>query len=149
MIPSSNPTNTNLKIVIDTNLFLSVFAFRGQMGNHIIDLVINRKLDMYFSPALKQEIKKKFEFFKVSNTAFEEVMEFVDTKGILLEPHITIEKSRDIKDNFLLELSETASADYLVTRDDDLLVLKKWKNTEIIKPEGFLPLLRKLKLLIP
>lgn len=147
MMPSSNPTNTNLKIVIDTNLFLSVFAFRGHMGNHIIDLIINRKLDMYFSPALKQEIKKKFEFYKVSNTVIEAVMEFLDTKGILLEPHITIEESRDKKDNFLLELSEAANADYLVTRDEDLLVLKRWKNTEIIKPEDFLPLLRKMRLL--
>ncbi len=147
MTLSSNPTNTILKIVIDTNLFLSVFAFRGQMVNLIFDLVISRKLDMYFSPILKQELKKKFEFFQVSDTVFEEVMEFVNTKGILIEPHITIEKSRDIKDNFLLELSEAANADYLVTRDEDLLVFKKWKNTEIIKPEDFLPLLRKMKLL--
>ncbi len=147
MTPSSNPTNTTLKIVIDTNLFLSVFVFRGQMVNLIFDLVISRKLDMYFSPALKQELKKKFEFFKVNDKVFEEVMEFVNTKGILIEPHITIEKSRDLKDDFLLELSEAVNADYLVTRDEDLLVFKKWKNTKIIKPEDFLPLLRKMKLL--
>ena len=147
MTPSSSLTNTTLKIVIDTNLFLSVFAFRGQVVNLIFDLVISRKLAMYFSPAFRQELKKKFEFFKVSDKVFEEVIEFVNTKGILIKPHITIEKSRDIKDNFLLELSEAANADYLVTRDEDLLVFKKWKNTEIIKPEDFLPLLRKMKLL--
>ena len=147
MMPSSNPTNTNLKIVIDTNLFLSVFAFRGQMVNLLIDLVINRKLEMYYSPALKEDLKKKFEFFKVSKTVIDDVMEFINTKGILLEPNITIEKSRDKKDNFLLELAETANADYLVTRDEDLLVFKKWKNTKIIKPEDFLPLLRDLKLI--
>ena len=147
MMPSSNPTNTNLKIVIDTNLFLSVFAFRGQMVNLLIDLVINRKLEMYYSPALKEELKKKFEFFKVSKTVIDDVMEFINTKGILLEPNITIEKSRDKKDNFLLELAEAANADYLVTRDEDLLVFKKWKNTKIIKPEDFLPLLRDLKLI--
>lgn len=147
MMPSSNPTNTNLKIVIDTNLFLSVFAFRGQMVNLLIDLVINRKLEMYYSPALKEELKRKFEFFKVSKTVIDDVMEFINTKGILLEPNITIEKSRDKKDNFLLELAEAANVDYLVTRDEDLLVFKKWKNTKIIKPEDFLPLLRDLKLI--
>jgi len=140
---SSNPTNTR-KIVIDTNLFLSVFAFRGQMGNLIIDLVIAQKLTLYVSPALKQEIKRKFDFFHVSNTVSEEVMEFLNTKGMLIVPNITIEQSRDAKDNFLLELSEAGNADYLVTRDEDLLILKKWKNTEIIKPENFLPLLRKM-----
>src|SRR4051794_25762663 len=126
MIPSSNPTNINLKIVIDTNLFVSVFAFHGQMVNHIFDLVINGKLFMYFSPALRREIQKKFVFFKVSEETTETVLEFVQTKGVLLEPSITIDEARDNKDNFLLELSEAANAHYLITRDEDLLILKTW-----------------------
>ena len=37
--------------------------------------------------------------------------------------------------------------DYLITRDNDLLVLKKRKETEIILPEDFLPLLRKMNVI--
>jgi uncharacterized protein len=66
---------------------------------------------------------------------------------LIVHPAIAVDKSRDIKDNFLLELSEVTDAEYLITRDNDLLVLKKWKNTTIIMPEDFLPLLREMNLL--
>ena len=74
-------------------------------------------------------------------------MLFVEKKGVSINPDISIERSRDKKDNFLLELSEVAKADYLVTRDNDLLILRKWKDTTIIMPEDFLPKLRNLGLL--
>jgi predicted nucleic acid-binding protein len=71
-------------------------------------------------------------------------MRFVEKKGILVEPTVKIEKSRDSNDNFLLELAETTQANYVITRDKDLLVLENWKDTIIIKPEDFLPHLRRL-----
>lgn len=144
---SSDLSNIPLKIVVDTNLYLSLFVFRSTMLHHIFELVTDEKLTLYLSPAQITEIKKKFEFFEVKQQVQEKAMLFVDSRGILVEPTITIEKSRDIKDNFLLELSETAYADYLVTRDNDLLVLEKWKETKIITPEDFLPLLREMKIL--
>jgi len=39
---------------------------------------------------------------------------------------------RDPKDNFLLELAVDGKADYLITGDDDLLVLKTVKKTQIV-----------------
>jgi hypothetical protein len=45
---------------------------------------------------------------------------------------------RDPSDDYLLALAKTAGADFLVTRDEDLLVLKKHGNTEIIHVGEFL-----------
>ena len=39
---------------------------------------------------------------------------------------------RDPKDNFLLELAVDGKANYLITGDDDLLVLKTFEKTKII-----------------
>ena len=39
---------------------------------------------------------------------------------------------RDKKDNFLLDLSVSGNADYLVTGDDDLLTLNPFHNVNII-----------------
>jgi hypothetical protein len=39
MMPSSNLIKGNLKIAIDTNLFISVFVFRGKMVRTIFELV--------------------------------------------------------------------------------------------------------------
>jgi predicted nucleic acid-binding protein len=45
---------------------------------------------------------------------------------------------RDPKDNFLLNLAIDSKADYLVTGDDDLLILDRVENTKIIKMKDFL-----------
>ena len=146
-MPSSTPTNTPLKIVVDTNQFISVFVFRGQLTKLIFDLVFNGEMAMYVSPILIKEIREKLRFHGASKQTEIDVMTFIDEKGILVEPTIKISVCRDKEDNFALELSETADSNYLITRDKDLLTHKRWKNTDIIMPEDFLPLLRKMKLL--
>ncbi|MDQ3099857.1 MAG: putative toxin-antitoxin system toxin component, PIN family [Bacteroidota bacterium] len=44
---------------------------------------------------------------------------------------------RDPKDDHLLALAKTAKAHYLLTGDSDLLVLKKYGRTQIVKPAAF------------
>ncbi len=144
---SSDLPDTPLKIVVDTNLYLSLFVFRSTMLHHIFELVTEEKLTLCISPTQIEELQKKFEFFEVKKAVQEKATLFVNAKSTLIHPTATIKASRDIKDDFLLELAEAAEADYLITRDKDLLVFKKWKNTKMIMPEDFLPLLRKMSLL--
>jgi len=144
---SSNNQRDPLKIVVDTNLYLSLFVFRSTMLHYIFELVIEDKLLLFTSPAQLQEIKKKFTEFAVPHDVEEMSIFFISSKATLLRPTMTIQESRDTTDNFLLELSEFAHADYLVTRDNDLLVLKKRKHTDMILPEDFLPLLRKMNVI--
>ena len=111
----------------------------------ILELVLNKKLTLFVSPPLKTELTKKPTEFNVPQQLQDEIMLFIDTRATLLDPTVKIEKSRDRDDNFLLELAETAQAEFLITRDKDVLVLEQWKNTKIVMPEAFLPLLRELK----
>ena len=149
MIPSWTTTSTTLNIVVDTNQFLSVFVFRGMMMQLVFDLVLEKKINMYISLALKNELLEKFQFFKVSDQVQDKVMSFIEQRGILIEPVVKVDVCRDKKDNFVLELAESSKADYIITRDKDLLELpnKRWKNTKIVKPEEFLSYLRRNKLL--
>ena len=52
--------------------------------------------------------------------------------GIMTETHSIINKCRDPNDNFLLELAIDGKANYQVSGDKDLLILKKTKNCKII-----------------
>ena len=45
--------------------------------------------------------------------------------------------SRDPKDNYLLSLSKDGKAKYLVTGDPDLLVIKQFGQTKIVKMAEF------------
>lgn len=58
--------------------------------------------------------------------------------ALQVEPQITVAACRDPDDNYLLALSEASGADFLVTRDQDLLVLERWKDTRILPPHEFL-----------
>jgi putative PIN family toxin of toxin-antitoxin system len=52
------------------------------------------------------------------------------------------QRSRDIKDDIFLSCAVAAGARYLVTRDDDLLVLEKPFGIQTITPARFFVLLR-------
>ena len=106
----------------------------------IIDLALDSKLQIYTSADLSKEIFKKLHYFGADETILTKTTAVLDN-CIFVIPTIKVTACRDQEDNFLLELAETAQADYLITRDKDLLDLK-WKETKIVKPEEFLPLIR-------
>ncbi len=135
-----------LKIVLDTNMFISGFIFHG-MIKAVFGLLLENKLQMYISPKLKAEVTAKFKVFSTTKQEQDEMYQFLEEKGVVVKPKIKVTACRDPKDNFVLELAETVQAKYIITRDKDLLELKEWKNTEIIKPEDFLPILRTMKLI--
>lgn len=65
--------------------------------------------------------------------------------SVLWEPKLVLRTCRDPDDNYLLALAETSQANYLVTRDEDLLSLKQWKDTRIIYPARLLTILEELQ----
>ncbi len=137
-----------LKIVLDTNIYLSGFLYGG-MTEQILDLVVENKLQLLVSPALKKEVIKKFRVLGASKETTEKVTVFIDYQCQAVSPKVKVTICRDAKDNFLLELAESGKADFIITRDKDLLELpqKRWKDSKIMKPEDFLPFLRKIKLI--
>lgn len=52
--------------------------------------------------------------------------------------------SRDIKDNKVLSCAVEAKADYIVTGDKDLLVLKSYQGIKIVTPRELLSVLTKI-----
>lgn len=136
------------KVVLDTNMFLSAFLFHGNT-KIIFDLILENRLHLYVSSELKNEVLNKMGKYDATKRVKNEIMYFFRERSTTKEPKIELNICRDPKDNFLLELAETAKADYLITRDKDLLSLPKnvLKITKIITPEAFLPLLRTKKLI--
>lgn len=137
-----------LKVVLDTNIFISAFIYHG-MSKIILDLVLKNKIKFCVSRDLKKEVLEKLKEFGAEEQEVSDAKLFLDTKGIFITPNIEVKVCRDPKDNFILELAETCKADYIITRDKDLLDLpdKTWKNARIVKPEEFLSYLRHMKLL--
>ncbi len=127
------PKNKPLKLIIDTNLWISFII--SKKLNLLDPFLISEKAKLLFSKELIAEIQqtvkkpKLRKYFK--ENAFEEMLSIFEPFIDLIEVECIITICRDVKDNFLLELAKDGKADYLLTGDKDLLELKKFGKTKI------------------
>jgi hypothetical protein len=125
----------NKKIVIDTNIWISFLITKD--FSFLDKFIENGKLKLIFSKELYSEFldvieRPKFKkYFHKSD--IQRLTQIIDKFGILVEVTSQIEKCRDIKDDFLLNLVIDSNADFLVTGDLDLLEIKQINNTKILK----------------
>lgn len=133
------------KIVLDTNVIFSALAF-DKMVEQVFKTVIDNKDKFlaYRSLETQAELEEKLKskkFLKYRNFSVEQISEVLDyycENSVLVTSLFTVSKSRDSKDNKFLELAKTVQADYLITGDKDLLVLKEFEGCKILKPSEFL-----------
>lgn len=137
-----------LKVVIDTNVIISAVIGKSATLVKIYNSFVNNLFTPILSPSLQEEIlnvvKKPHlrRYFRAREIKrFKELIK-VDT--ILVIPTKKILICRDAKDNILLETSLEAKADFIVTGDKDLLVLKSFFGIPIIEPHKFSNLLNKI-----
>lgn len=128
------------RIVIDTNIFVS-FLITGSFSK-LYKLLESHKVILLFSEELLQEfldvvkrpkLKKYFSEKDVSK-----VLDGIQYYADYIEVSTNVNVCRDANDNFLLALCYDGKADYLITGDDDLLVIKKYKHTSIVKISDYL-----------
>ena len=133
----------NKKIILDTNLWISFLI--SKKFSQIDKLIENKKITLIFSDELIEEFVDvvrlpKFEKY-FSKSDVEKLLECFDQYGELIKVKSDVNICRDEKDNFLLNLSIDSKADYLITGDNDLLVLKQIEKTKIITFTDFIQLI--------
>jgi putative PIN family toxin of toxin-antitoxin system len=121
------------KLVIDTNLWISWLI--GNKKTPLSKLLSDKTVEIF---SCADQIDELFEVIERSkfrkhfhNENLAEFKLFFLDAVIILDVKIKIKASRDPKDDYLLALAKTANADYLLTGDQDLLILKKFENTRI------------------
>ncbi|MEI6728554.1 MAG: putative toxin-antitoxin system toxin component, PIN family [bacterium] len=132
-----------MKIIFDTNIYFSAFVFDRKILN-LLDKVFQEH-SVYLSENTFKEITSKLtgDKIKAINKGYseEKVNEFltkIDRESFIVKPNTTVTICRDPHDNMFLELALFVKADYLVTGDNDLLVIKEFQGTKILKPSQFL-----------
>ena len=132
--------NKTMKIVIDTNIFISFLL--NDTYSKLDKYLQANNVQILFSEELLNELlnvvgRPKFKKY-FSQNEIEGLLNNIHIHGDFVKVVSTVDICRDKKDNFLLALCLDGSADYLVTGDQDLLVLKKFKKTVILKIVDFL-----------
>lgn len=138
-----------VRAVIDTNVIVSALIRpQGTAG------VLWRRLGegaftAVFSPELIDEIAavlghpKIRAKYRTIPKDLEDIAALFALRGDLVTCEERIRICRDPDDDFLLDTAVSGNADYLVTGNEDLLTLKKFRRTRVVRPAAFLAILGK------
>ncbi len=125
-----------MKIVLDTNVIIDGIKDDYSYEKQIIDAVRKGEIEAFANHQTLRENKlimrrliENPEYENEINNLFSQINQVVNRKQINIV--------RDPEDNKILESAVEAEADYLVTRDNDLLSLEKYQEVEIVTPSQF------------
>jgi uncharacterized protein len=122
------------RIIIDTNLWISFLLTKDlkKLDHKILSGSIKllfslESIEEFLTVVDRPKLKK---YFTLSDV--EKLIELFDIYGEVIEVKSKVNLCRDTKDNFLLALAKASKADFLITGDLDLLVLKEFESTRIL-----------------
>lgn len=128
-----------MKVVFDTNVFVSAFLFPASQGEQALLLAHRRKVDLFSSVPILTEtarvLRTKFDQPEKDITA---VLKMIGRAATIVRPVRTIRVLDDAPDNRILECAVTVEADLVVTGDHHLLRLKEFEGIPIVRLGDFL-----------
>ena len=132
-----------MKIVIDSNVFISSFFYGGN-PRKVFDRVTNGLDDLYISDEILIEIASVMSRpkFDVTKQKIEEYIKIIEYFSLKIIPQKIIETIvRDKADHIIIQCAYESNAKFIVTGDNDLLVLKEYENIQIVNPKQYLDII--------
>ncbi len=134
-----------MRIVLDTNVLIAAFATQG-LCHAVFEVCVDQHQIVLSEQILKEFASNLKRKLKAPASVVDDAVRF-------LKDHSSIHKiekkperiSRDSNDDHVLALAGETNVDYVITGDQDLLILKKYKKVPIILPREFWEILRRKK----
>jgi putative PIN family toxin of toxin-antitoxin system len=142
-----------LRVVFDTTILVSAFltartrgvaaellqrCSEGVFTLYVSDAILNETEDVLLNRA---HLRRRFQYTDVA------VRDYCRTAGTLATVLRNVPITpvvRDPNDDMIIACAIAAEADYLVTRDKDLLELRSHRHVTVLAPEALIALLRSM-----
>jgi putative PIN family toxin of toxin-antitoxin system len=133
-----------IRAVVDTNILIrALIKPQGTVGPVLTHLRHGRYTLLYADPLLDElvaklalpQIRGKYH---LDDEDVETVLALILLRGELVVPQRRITVCRDPQDDIVLEVAVEGQADFIVTGDNDLLVLHPFEGIPIVGPAEFL-----------
>ncbi len=138
------------RVVLDSVVAVSAFLTTGLTAELIYQC--QERVHLYTAEEILQEIRRvlleknhirdRYNYSMADVGIFLTHLREISTIVRHLPKIVVIE--RDPKDDMIVACAVAASADYIVSRDKDLLDLGKYRHIQIVSPENFMQILRNL-----
>jgi putative PIN family toxin of toxin-antitoxin system len=128
-----------MKVVFDTNVFVSAFIVPGSKGEEALLLAHRRKVDLYTSvPILTETTRILRTKFNQPERDVLAALKQISRAATIVRPTRTVRVLEDVPDNRILECALSAQADLVVTGDHHLLALKEFEGIPLVRLADFL-----------
>jgi putative PIN family toxin of toxin-antitoxin system len=128
-----------MRVVFDTNIFVSAFVIPGSLAEKAILKVIEGDDILLLSKEMLDEL------LHVLSTKFGRDREEISRLAVILSemvewvrPTLRISVLNDEPDNRILECAFSGKADFIVTGDKKMLEVKEYEKTRIISLNAYL-----------
>lgn len=131
----------NYKVVVDTNIFVSSFL-GSKNAKLIVRDIFSEQHQIVMSHEQLQEIKAvllrpKFSKY-IHPYELDEFLSLLSLKIIVPSNYGKISDCRDAKDNMILEAAVYGNANFIISGDEDLLILNPYCWIKILSPIAFI-----------
>jgi putative PIN family toxin of toxin-antitoxin system len=139
-----------LRVVIDTSTLVSFALTAGDITRQIIRAWRAEEFTLLTTPATRDELRRvllKPRIQARSQSSLTWLSAAVDQFSTHVPGHLTVAGvCRDPKDDIFLACAAEGQADYLVSSDRDLLVIRQYQGICIVNPGEFLMALQLTRL---
>ena len=155
-VPSGAPAAPRMvSAVYDSNILVSAFLSRdnpGGLSNELLRYARQRLVNLYLSPEIIAETfatlvgstraRRRYRYTAAMASEFCDNL-FAAANIVVDPPPAPGAVPRDPDDDKIVACAVAADAEYIVTRDQDLLSVGSYAGIDILAPEQFLHLLRR------
>ena len=134
-----------MKVVLDANVIIAAFAAHG-LCESIMEVCLSEH-DIALSDDLLDEILRNLRHkLKLPADVVDNISASLrEHSNFLIPVLIASDVCRDPDDVKILGLAVASDADYIVTGDEDLLILKSFQGIPILNPRAFYDILHSEK----
>ncbi len=135
-----------INVVLDTNVIVAAFVARG-LSNAVFELCLD-KFEVIISNFIIDETSKILnDKIKIPGERITEIIDFLKESCRMANYESLRERvCRDKNDDEILALAKNSKSKYIITGDQDLLVLNKFEDIKIVSPRQLWEIAKDLKL---
>jgi putative PIN family toxin of toxin-antitoxin system len=127
----------SLRVVLDTNIFISAVIFGGRPGEVVRFALRDRYLLLTSEPIRHETERVLAEKFLLPQAAIEQACAALWQSSIQVEPQHSISACPDPDDNRILECALEGNASLIVSGDKHLLRMHPFQGVEIVNVDAF------------
>ena len=138
-----------IRAVLDTNVLVSGMVTTGGAPGQILDAWIAGHFILVTSPYLVEELLHVLSYphiamrLRLEEEELETILaSLLSQAEVIPDPRHLRNVTRDPKDDAVVACASTGRVDYLVSGDQDLLILHEYEGIPVVTPRQFVETLR-------